>query len=153
MKKTIAVFAFLFVAAFATQAQTVNSTDYRTALGVKFYPGAVTLKHFHRDNRALEGLAYFNWGGVRITGLYELHFDINGAPGLKWYVGPGVHVGFYDHRHHDGTFFGVDGVLGLDYKINNAPLNLSLDWQPSIEFGDGRGFEGGWGGLSIRYTF
>lgn len=154
MKKTIALFTFLFVAAFAVQAQSnVNSTDYRTALGVKFYPGAVTLKHFHKDDRALEGLAYFNWGGMRITGLYELHFNIEGAPGLQWYVGPGAHIGFYDHRNHDGTFFGIDGVLGLDYKINNAPLNLSLDWQPSIEFGHNRGFEGGWGGLSIRYVF
>jgi hypothetical protein len=26
---------------------------------------------------------------------------------------------------------GLDGVLGLDYKFKGAPINLSLDWQPS----------------------
>ena len=51
------------------------------------------------------------------------------------------------------TFAGVDGVLGLDYKFNGAPINMSLDWQPSFEFGTNRGFYGNWGGLGIRYTF
>ncbi len=46
----------------------------------------------------------------------------------------------------------MDGVLGLDYKIKGAPINVSIDWQPSINFvGYGR-FESGWGGLGIRYT-
>ena len=50
-------------------------------------------------------------------------------------------------------YIGVDGVLGLDYKFNGAPINISLDWQPSFEFGDNRGFVGSWGGLGIRFTF
>ena len=130
--------------------------EYTTALGVKVLDGAgITLKHFIKQNRALEGIAYFWNRGVRITGLYELHFDINGASGLKWYIGPGAHLGIYNnnYRDGDGAFVGIDGVLGLDYKINKAPLNLSLDWQPSFEFGTGRGFSGNWGGLGIRYTF
>jgi hypothetical protein len=51
-----------------------------------------------------------------------------------------------------GVAIGVDGVLGLDYKINGAPINLSLDWQPSFTFSGYSYFEGGWGGLGIRYT-
>ena len=47
----------------------------------------------------------------------------------------------------------ADGVLGLDYKFRGAPINMSIDWQPSFEFGAGRGFVGSWGGLGIRYTF
>jgi hypothetical protein len=31
-------------------------------------------------------------------------------------------------------------------------LNLSLDWNPSFEFGDGAEFQS-WGGLGIRFTF
>lgn len=130
-----------------------SSTSYTTALGVKFYPGAVSLKHFVNKTTALEGLGYFWDRGFRITGLYEIHGDINNAPGLKWYIGPGAHVGFYNNKWGGGSSFGVDGVLGLDYKINSAPINLSLDWQPSFEFGDGRGFTGNWGGFAIRYTF
>lgn len=135
-------------------------SSYRTALGVKFYPGAISLKHFTTGNTALEGIGYFWNYGFRFTGLYEIHGNISGAPGLKWYVGPGAHVGVWNNRYkdrynEDGSYFGVDGVLGLDYKIKGAPINLSLDWQPSFSFGvDGRnGFDGAWGGFAIRYTF
>jgi hypothetical protein len=50
-----------------------------------------------------------------------------------------------------GAFFGVDGVLGLDYKISGAPIDLSLDIQPEVSIPDG-GFDI-WGGLGIRFTF
>ena len=133
--------------------------DYKTALGIKFYPGAITLKSFTKPNKALEGLAYFYNDGVRFTGLYEFYGDINGAEGLKWYAGPGAHLGFWsnswksDHPNDGGIVLGVDGVLGLDYKFNGAPINLSLDWQPSFSFVGYNYFEAGWAGLGIRYTF
>jgi hypothetical protein len=138
-----------------------SSQSYTTALGIKFYPGAVSLKHFISDKNAIEGLGYFWERGFRITGLYEIHFDINGAPGLKWYVGPGAHVGFYNTKYRGlnggSSQVGIDGVLGLDYKFRDAPINLSLDWQPSFEFGGNdapySGFAGNWGGFAIRYTF
>ncbi len=153
MKKYIFLAATALVLTVTASAQS-KGRDYRTALGVKFLDGGgITLKHFVNDKAALEGIGYFWSQGTRITGLYELHFDISGAPGLKWYVGPGAHVGFYNNKYGGGSWVGIDGVLGLDYKINNAPLNLSLDWQPSFEFGTGRGFTGNWGGFGIRYTF
>jgi hypothetical protein len=150
---TVMASMFMVITASAQKSRSYSSTSYKTALGVKFYPGAISLKHFVNDQAALEGLGYFWDRGFRITGLYEIHGDINGAPGLKWYVGPGAHVGFYNNKWGGGSSFGVDGVLGLDYKINSAPINLSIDWQPSFEFGDGRGFTGNWGGFAIRYTF
>jgi hypothetical protein len=157
MRKTIylAVLATVLMttAATAQKSRSYSSTSYKTALGVKFYPGAISLKHFVNSQAALEGLGYFWDRGFRITGLYEIHGNINGAPGLKWYIGPGAHVGFYNTKWGGGSSIGVDGVLGLDYKINTAPINLSIDWQPSFEFGDGRGFTGNWGGFAIRYTF
>lgn len=155
MRKAIVLVSALFVFAIASQAQSKSAGgySYRTALGVKVWDGAgISLKHFF-DKNAGELIAYF-WGhGMRITGLYEIHGDFNGAPGLKWYIGPGAHIGFYDTKHGDGAFVGIDGVLGLDYKFRGAPINMSLDWQPSFEFGEGRGFYGNWGGLGIRYTF
>ena len=149
------MFSILTVSAQKTGAR---GSSYTTALGVKFYPGAVTLKHFIKTDVALEGIAYFFDRGLRVTGLYEFHGDINGAPGLKWYIGPGAHVGFYNSKYYEGNSYvgvGIDGVLGLDYKFNGAPINLSLDWQPSFEFGDHykNGFSGDWGGFAIRYTF
>jgi hypothetical protein len=165
MKKIIAgciVAIVLMIASSETKAQEM-SQKYVTALGVKVWDGGgITLKHFVSPNRAIEGIGYFWSRGVRITGLYEYHFDIADAPGLKWYVGPGAHVGFYNNTYYNknynngdgsGSYIGIDGVLGLDYKFEGAPINLSLDWQPSFEFGTNRGFINSWGGLGIRYTF
>lgn len=163
MKKQLVFSIIITLFAMTAKSQSMGQS-YTTALGVKVWgDGAgVSLKHFISNNHALEGIGYFWDGGTRITGLYEFHFDIDGAPGLKWYVGPGVHVGFYNERYYysnnnynnsGGSYVGIDGVLGLDYKFNKAPINLSLDWQPSIEFASGRGLNGGWGGLGIRYTF
>lgn len=154
MKKLLAILCFI-AAAQMTQAQSYGHS-YKTALGVKFYPGGITLKHFTRSNTALEGIGYFWERGARITGLYEIHGNIAGAPGLKWYIGPGAHINFYNTKHNEGGIgAGIDGVLGLDYKFKSAPISLSVDWQPSFEFGEGtyRGLYAGWGGLAVRYTF
>ncbi len=158
MKKLF--FALLISMAVAGQANAqALGNEYTTAIGVKIYPGAVSVKHFIKSDAALEGLAYFYNHGFRVTGLYEFHGDINGAPGLKWYVGPGAHIGFYNDRWNRrypdedaSVAIGIDGVLGLDYKFNGAPINISLDWQPSFNIVGRSYFEGGWGGLGIRYT-
>ncbi len=149
----MAIVLILAISSASAQKNT-GSQDYTTALGVKFYPGAISLKHFIKENRALEGLGYFYNRGTRLTGLYEFHFDIKDVSGLKWYVGPGAHIAFYNNKNFGGgTSVGIDGVLGLDYKIKSAPINFSLDWQPSFEFGDlYNGFGGSFGGLAIRYV-
>jgi len=158
MKKLVIAALALMLISTQSNGQAMGRS-YRTALGVKFYPGAISLKHFIQSNRALEGLGSFWHDGFRFTGLYEIHGDINGAPGLKWYVGPGAHIGFWNNdwkkrfpgREH-GVAIGVDGVLGLDYKINQAPLNLSVDWQPSFNI-IGYSYFSSWGGFAVRYTF
>jgi hypothetical protein len=162
MKRIIALVVLLaLLTVNRAQAQSMGSS-YRTAIGVKFWPGALTVKHFIRDDRALEGIFSF-WGhGFRFTGLYEFHGDINNAPGLKWYVGPGAHIGVYNERwyrngrdryYDDGdASFGVDGILGLDYKFKGAPIAVSLDINPYIEFLNGA-YVGAWGGLGFKFTF
>ena len=153
-KAVLAVILLLSVAASQAQSKSTNSSTYTTALGVKVWDGGgITLKHFFNDRNAGELIGYFWRNGVRFTGLYEIHGDINGAEGLRWYIGPGAHIGFYNSKYGDGSFGGIDGVLGLDYKFSGAPINLSIDWQPSFEFGDNRGFYGGWGGLGNPLHF
>ncbi len=158
MKKMFIV-AICLLGISAVQAQSMGS-DYKTALGFKVYPGAISIKHFTKSNVAIEGLGYFWNYGSRITGLYEFHGNVNGAPGLKWYAGPGAHIGFWNDKwkneysnRDNGVAIGIDGVLGLDYKINGAPINLSIDWQPSFNLIGYNYFEGGWGGLAMRYAF
>jgi len=164
MKTAIRIAGIATVMIFlATNAKSQSmGSEYRTALGVKFFPGAISLKHFTTEKHALEGLGYFYNDGFRLTGLYEIHGNIAGATGLKWYIGPGAHIGFWNdnwrknNKNYDGPdnfTIGVDGVLGLDYKFTGAPINMSLDWQPSFNLVGYGSFEPGWGGLAVRYTF
>ena len=155
MRKVVAFVILISMASLSqAQSKSAQGSSYRTALGVKVWDGAgISFKHFVSGNNAIELIGYFWSQGARITGLYEIHGPISGASGLQWYIGPGAHIGFYNTKFGDGAFAGIDGVLGLDYKFNGAPINISLDWQPSFEFGEGRGFYGSWGGLGIRYTF
>ena len=135
---------------FSTMKLSAQKSGYSTAIGGKFYPGAVTFKQFIKDDAALEFLGSFWVTAFRVTGLYEVHKDLNVIDNLNWYYGGGAHVGFYKA----GSGIGIDGILGLDYKFNGAPINISLDWQPSFEFGANldNGFVGNWGGLSVRYV-
>jgi hypothetical protein len=159
MKRSfLATMVLLF--AISANAQMNDGPDYKTALGVKVYPGAVSVKHFFKDKIAVEGLGYVTSDGFRLTGLYELYNNLGNVEGLKWYLGGGAHVGIWSDTwknkyptRPDGLSIGVDGVIGLDYKIQGAPLNLSFDWQPSFNILGYNYFEGGWGGLGIRYTF
>ncbi len=126
---------------------------YKTAIGIKGVPFAVTWKNFSsKRNRAVEFLADFN-DGFRLTGLYEWHGNLNGDGNVKWYIGLGAHGGYYKDNE-EGTMVGLDAVGGLDYKFRRLPINLSLDWQPSYEFvTPGTEFQGGRGGLAVRIAF
>ena len=156
--KQLLVAAALVGLAHTAGAQATGST-YKTALGFKFSPTAVTVKHFVKSNAAIEGLAYFWRDGFRATGLYEWHDDIKGARGLQWYVGGGAHVDFwydeYRNRFNPSgrAAAGLDGVIGLDYKFNGAPINLSLDWQPSVTFIGANYNSVDWLGVAVRFTF
>jgi hypothetical protein len=149
--------ALLFISSLLfAQNKTEGLSDYQHAIGVKIFDGGgISYKQFLNGNNAAEVIGYFYTKGFRLTGLYEVHNAIASMAGLKWYYGGGAHMGFYNslNDHTRSTVFGVDGVIGLDYKINTAPINISLDWQPAFEFASGFGLNGGWGGLGIRYTF
>lgn len=152
MKVLLALAAFLLAVAATAQ------SNYDKAIGVKFPVGVgVTYKNFITQKAALEFQAIVADDGFRLGGLYEFHFPIAKAAGLNWYVGPGVHVGFYKSEYQK-TYsskmeLGVDGIIGLDYKFDGIPINLSLDWQPSVSFTGNSGANVGYGGVAIRYAF
>ena len=159
MMKNYTLTLFLIVVFCLQVSAQKNNNNYTTAIGVKIYPGSISAKHFIKENKAIEGLASFWEDGTRFTALYEIHHEIKSIDALKWYVGYGAHIGNWSNTwkinnptKSFNTAIGIDGVLGLDYTIKNAPLNISLDWQPSFNLIGYQYFESGWGGLGIRYT-
>ncbi len=152
MKKHLFIFILVsfVVASSESKAQTKFFNPFGTAVGGRFYPGALSIKQYVFNQNAFELNGYY-WNGGRVTLLYEVNRKIVGLKGLSWYVGPGVHISFYDGKDLQGTLMGLDAVVGLDLKMKAIPFDFSLDWQPSYDFGGGANFSGLWGGLGIRY--
>jgi hypothetical protein len=148
--------------------------NYNTAIGARFggLTSGLTVKHFTNPTTVLEGILSFGHSSVLLTGLYEKHYDIASAEGLKWLYGLGGHVGFfryggyyyrvvYDHDHriyyvsdpgNTATVAGIDFILGLDYKFRDAPFNIGMDIKPFIDFYNGAyGYFDG--ALSVRFAF
>ena len=102
---------------------------------------------------AIEGLFTFDKKAA-IGGLFEIHNAMPSTEGLKWFYGAGAYLGFdSDKTNTDRALMGAQGIIGLDYKFANLPLNLSLDWKPELNIIDNINFEPAAIGFSIRFTF
>lgn len=136
--------------------------NYKTAIGLRGgYGSGLTVKHFIKTNHALEGIVNSYWGGgAVITGLYEVHMGGIDEPGFAWYYGGGAHIGFwgngvvnrFDNTYNGDATIGLDGIIGIEYTFDEIPLNLSLDWKPSIDL---IGYQKFWGNefaLSVRFA-
>lgn len=114
-------------------ARPATAQKYRTAAGLRLSPGqyGLTVQQKFLPGATLEGLALAGTREVSATVLAERHFGILG-PSLNYYLGAGGHVG----NHKDtGTFGGLDGIVGVEYKVALTRLVISADFKPSIEFG------------------
>jgi hypothetical protein len=159
MKKLFTMMCLTVIATIGIYS-TANAQDYRNAIGGRFgTANGVTFKTTLGGNKMLDLIANFRsndgYSYFRVTGLYEIYNPIQGAAGLNWYYGLGGSVGSRKWKYNDTNkaYISVDGVLGLDYKFAEAPLNLSLDWKPAIELAPGTEFDSSGLGLSIRFTF
>lgn len=143
------------------QAQAIDGYEYKHAIGGRFgVANGITFKTFLNESDAIDAILNFRSNSrmstFKLVGLYEIHNPINGVPGLRWYYGGGAGLGTYNNKQTDnsGSVFSIDGVLGLDYKFDGAPINLSLDWKPEIRFApDDTGVDFGGFGFSIRFAF
>jgi len=156
MKKLIIICLFVFGLGAISNAQ-----DYNTGIGARLgFNQGLTVKHFVSQKSALEFLLATRWRGFEITGLYEIHAPAFRTERLKWYIGFGAHVGFWNGDYakwgEPGTQYtvvGVDGILGLEYSFSEVPINLGVDWKPSYNFSGYTGFWADGGAISIRYIF
>ena len=135
--------------------------DYKNAIGIRVNEGAgITLRHFLDDKTSVEGIVYTRWGGINLTGLYQVNYPVFTEPGFKAYFGAGAHFGIWDGAHtpwwddDHGTHavIGIDGQLGLEYTFDPFPLNLAIDWKPAINLIGRTNFWAGDLGLSVRYA-
>ena len=142
--------------------KTSQAQDYRTAIGVRLsnaspiVNNSISIKQFINDKVAIEGL--FSFGDPLAFGaLLEIHKPL-AASGLQYFYGGGGYLGFtktYNpnkQKNEIDPSFGAQGVLGLDYKFANIPLNLSLDWKPELNIVSDINFEPAAIGFTARFT-
>lgn len=160
MKKN--VFVILLIAGISS-VTVVSAQDYKTALGVRLSSSAamvnnsVSFKQFISDKTAIEAL--FSFGDPLALGaILEFHKPLSSA-GLSYYYGAGGYISFIKTTNvatgktSTDPNFGAQGVIGLDYKFTNVPLNLSLDWKPELNIVSDINFEPAAIGFTARFTF
>jgi hypothetical protein len=99
--------------------------NYRFGLGVRLSNSTPTLnnsitgKYFCYGSHC-SGRINFFWNKIWIGEVcWRIHKPTN-IDGLKWFYGAGAYVGF----ENGDTYLGPTGILGLDYKFTNVPINL-----------------------------
>lgn len=144
--------------------------DYRNAIGVRIGQTAgITLKHFTDHNHAIEGIIGIWPNSVGLTGLFEKYVQAGNVEGLNWYFGGGAHITvgtarlytvyregrYLSYRsRYPGVGFGIDGIVGAEYKIPSIPFALSFDIKPFIEVNtSGVLFTAFDPGLGLKFTF
>ena len=149
MKRALAI---TFLAIFFLAAQDIFAQDYRFGIGVRLSNSSPTLnnsitgKYFVTDRSAIEGIVSFG-GRLGVGALLEIHKPF-AVEGFSWMYGAGVYIGFQDKK----TYLGPTGILGLDYKFREAPINLSLDWKPELDLSPAINFIPDAFALSVRFT-
>jgi len=152
--------AFMAVATIGVASidSTSHADNIRTAgrfglgLGSGTLTNGLSAKYFMAQNHALQfhlgayghGKFKDRWGHVEGFGfgmnyLFEMPTIVRAgrAFDLAWNIGVGAGVGFRDGRDHkdhhdDGTAIAIAGVLGLEFNFIPIPIDIVLEWRPSI---------------------
>lgn len=175
--RTFAVLCTIAALTFNSGTPAQGQPGYKTGIGLRAgLEGGLTIKHFIKGNKAIEGILSRGWGygGVRLTGLFEIQKPFPAAKGLSWFYGFGAHIGFFNgnyygyYGHLGGGYYdkhgvwhpngyqnyypavGIDGILGLEYQFAEIPITMGLDIKPYFDI-IGRGNHFGDGAFSIRY--
>src|SRR5690606_30877036 len=127
-----------------------GSNEYRNAIGIRAgRTSGLTFKHFFSSGNSMELIAGFWPNALGLTAVYAKNMSA-GITGLKFYCGGGGHLtGGTEapcHRRHDdrdgpyvwrcgrgGFAVGIGGIAGLEQKIAESPLALSIDIKPFVE--------------------
>lgn len=147
-KYTITVIVLIFLSMPYLQGQ-----RYSNALGLRGGGNEIGLTFQQRIayQSTIEGLLTFSTNHYTLTGLYEFHQPML-TRGLNFYVGGGPHFGrlFKQGEIEANNYFGLSGILGLEWKFLAMPVLLSADLRPQFHLNHVKSMELR-PGISVRY--
>jgi hypothetical protein len=150
MKKLLLLVSLFVIVALTSN---MNAQPYASAIGLRLgYPIAASYKFFVSEPAAVELYAGIRYDGLNLGGMYQVHKPLSDVDNLYWYFGGGASISFYSYYVDENEVsFGINGVIGLDYTFEDAPINLSIDYMPTFLFGGYYDGYGSYGALSARY--
>jgi len=110
----------------------------------------LSYRQYLENNLAYEGLLSFRKGGLQFTLLRQIHESSleEYADNLYFSYGFGAHVGYfystkYNFLWYDDFYYserrlsplaGIDGYAGVEYRVQEFPITVGLDYKPFFEF-------------------
>ncbi|MCC8087843.1 MAG: hypothetical protein LIO79_01015 [Rikenellaceae bacterium] len=146
-------FILLLIIAVGT-ASLSRAQDYNWSIGLRGggVSSGVTAKVSIDGYNAIEAMVSFTHG-TNVYVLYERHMPII-SDGFSFYYGAGGNIGSWKRHGKKKFTVGIDGILGLDYKIKNVPLALFVDYKPGLNIAGHAGFRGWYDfGGGVRLAF
>ena len=159
MKKTLLLGMLLLSAAmlFAQPNFSKHPKPYKVAIGGKYQPYAVSLKWYLKGGEALEFLGINHDIGYRLTTLYNFDWALTKSGLVRAVVGTGIHFGIWRNskrnNYSKSVIFGGDAIFGIEARIPKTPINIQLDYQPSIDVAGNNEMHTNWGGVTLRWAF
>ena len=139
----------------------VSAQDYAQAIGLRLgSPVGLTYKQSLSEINAFEAMVdldFFESGVTKLSGsafyLWQKSLNIpdTDISGLSWFAGPGASAGVFSGKNYTDFNFSINGLIGLEYKFEDIPLALSIDFGPRFYFLNDSGML--WGGaVTVRYV-
>ena len=165
MKKVTFVLLVLICSFSAFSQRAKKPNPYHFGIGAAFYPAlkepyAVDFKFYTKGGHSLEFIGYNLETAYRVTALFNPYFPISRDGSLRMVVGPGVHVGvwkkeFKTNSYTTNPIVGVDGILGMEYRIPKVPLSFQIHFQPSADLAGNNEYyyDKKWAGAVVRFVF
>lgn len=163
--------ALAMILATGTRAQ-----EYVRSAGVRLgsETTALTFKKFASEDQAVEVFLSGRSKGLQLTLMYEkyLPMRVGTLDNFYFYSGMGGHVGYQkdneinkvptgvaqsDFYYTEEDYFeiGIDGIVGIEYRILSIPLSINVDLKPFVSYVGFEKLEGDFwdGSVGVKYIF
>jgi hypothetical protein len=152
VKKGLTIIILIFIAI-----QYNIGQEYKYSIGLRGgSTSGISFRQYRNDASGYGGIVSFYDNGFKITFLKEHYSNSHYSYSSHLYFtkGLGGHAGFVntdhftlfgDTYHYDekvaSPVMGIDGLLGMEYRLAVFPLIFGINWKPFFEFSTYRYFE------------
>ena len=113
----------------------LNAQVYRRSIGIRMDETSFGLSVVQRVLKpvTVEGIADFRKQDLSLALVPRIHGKILGRR-LNYFIGAGAQAGLVKVSSQKlQPFWGLGGMIGLEYKFNLLPIHISYDFRPLVQ--------------------